>query len=491
MGKPDARLKGIDRAQMYWGDVDLESLIGPDHRARAIWELIGQQPVDLFLEKNKSVSGRAGAERTDPRLLISVWVYGFTLGIGSARELARRLEQEPGLRWLSGDSRINHHTLSDFRVDHGAALDALFAQVLAVMSQAGLVKLEQLTLDGTKIQAQASSASFRREPTLEERLQQAETLLEQLRQETGDEALRSQRQAARLRAAREQVSRMQDGLKQLQQIRQRKPAAEQAQARVSLSEPDARIMKTGQGGYAPCYNVQVVTDAANKIVLDVEATQQASDQQQLEPALERMAALGAGAPQVIVDGGYVNANSIAQATQKGVELIGPAQNREQEQARRKRQSLAAAGIAAEFGPQAFRILENGVALQCPAGQRLPRISQTADYHQYRAPASACGACAERARCCPNSGARSVKIAQPNPLVEQFRERMQQPEYEQIYRLRGAVAEFPHAWWKDKFNLRKFHVRGLAKAQIEVKWAALAYNIQQWFRLSWLPRLNPA
>src|SRR4029077_13594063 len=166
----EARLKGIDRSQSYWGEVDLENLIGSDHAARAIWELSGTLDLSGFLVGNKSVEGRAGAERTDPRLLISVWVYGLTLGIGSARELGRRLEQEPGLRWLCGDEAVNHHTLSDFRVEHGAALEKIFSQVLAALSQSGLVRLEELTVDGTKIQAQASAASLRRAPSLRPRL---------------------------------------------------------------------------------------------------------------------------------------------------------------------------------------------------------------------------------------------------------------------------------------------------------------------------------
>ena len=181
-----ARLKRIDRSQSYWGQVEIEALIGAEHVARAIWELSGTLDLGAFLEHNKSVEGRGGAERTDPRLLVSVWVYGFTLGIGAARELARRLEQEPGLRWLSGDEAINYHTLSDFRVAHGEALDRLFSQVLAALSQAGLVKLEQLTVDGTKIQAQASGSSFRREPSLRERLEQAEAVVEQLSKEAGE-----------------------------------------------------------------------------------------------------------------------------------------------------------------------------------------------------------------------------------------------------------------------------------------------------------------
>jgi transposase len=478
----EARLKQVDRSQSYWGQVDVESLIGVEHAARAIWELSQGLEISGFLKDNKSVEGIAGAERTDPRVLISVWVYGLTLGIGSARELERRLEQEPGLRWLCGDERINHHTLSDFRVEHGEALEKIFSQVLAALSQSGMVQLEELTVDGTKIQAQASGGSLRRERTLREHLEQAEAVVQHLSQCNG-EPVSARVEAARRRAARERQQRLKQALEELEQIR----PSQRQQARVSMSEPEARVMKNGQGGFAPSYNVQSVVDGAHKIVLDVEVTQAASDQQQLPPALERIQAqLVAGKPTVIVDGGYLSAHSIAAAEKDGVVLVGPVLQREQARERGKQQSLEQAGIAGEFGPQAFQIREDGAALECPAGQRLVRISQARNYDQYRAAAKDCAVCCHRAKCCPHSGQRSVKIRRVNPVVEAFHHRMQQPEYTARYKRRGEIAEFPHAWWKDKFRLRKFHVRGLTKVRLEMKWAALAYNIQQWIRLVWRP-----
>jgi transposase len=483
----EARLKRIERSQSYWGQVDIDGLIDGDHRARAIWEWSGTLDVEGFLEHNKSVEGRAGAERTDPRLLISVWVYGLTLGIGSGRELERQMSQEAGLRWLCGDEAVNYHTLSDFRVEHEAALDQLFSQMLAGLSEAGLVKLEQLTVDGTKIQAQASGASFRREGRLRERLEQAEAVVQQLKEAGGQERVRSQQQAAQQRAAVERQRRLKQALEELEKIRKDKPAAQHEQARASASEPEARIMKNGQGGFAPAYNVQSVTDAAHKIVVNVEVTAEASDQSQLMPALGRVKPGLPAAVQVLVDGGYLTAQSITQAAQAGIELMGPAQQRQARQERNQRQSLQQAGIAAEYGPQAFRILEQGEALQCPAGRRLARICRAAHYDQYRAEEKDCRFCSHRARCCPHSGQRSVKIKRPNPVVESFHQRMQQAEYAQLYKRRGEVAEFPHAWWKEKFRLRKFHVRGLRKVRMEMKWAALAYNLQQWIRLIWRPQ----
>jgi Transposase DDE domain len=80
----------------------------------------------------------------------------------------------------------------------------------------------------------------------------------------------------------------------------------------------------------------------------------------------------------------------------------------------------------------------------------------------------------------------VKIGKTPAEVDAFHRRMKEGSAQQAYRLRGPTAEFPHAWLKQKLGLRKFHVRGLARARIEAQWAALTYNAQRWIRLCWSP-----
>ena len=76
----------------------------------------------------------------------------------------------------------------------------------------------------------------------------------------------------------------------------------------------------------------------------------------------------------------------------------------------------------------------------------------------------------------------------SPVVRQFAEKMDTQAAKAIYRQRGAVAEFPNAWIKDKLGLKQFRLRGLTKVRLEILWAALTYNIQQWVRLSWRTKL---
>jgi len=172
------RVKAVDRTQLTWQMVDVERLIEADHPARAIWELVGRLKLDGFYAPIEAVEGNAGRTPWDPRLLVSLWIYAYSRGISSAREIARRCTYEPSFQWLCGLGEINHHTVSDFRVAHDASLRELFVQVLGVLSSEGLLSLERVMHDGTKIKACAGVDSFRREERLKEHLEAARKQVE-------------------------------------------------------------------------------------------------------------------------------------------------------------------------------------------------------------------------------------------------------------------------------------------------------------------------
>jgi transposase len=481
---PAARLKDIDRNQSYWGAVAIDELIPADHVARAIWEVTGKLDFSEFLKDNKSVEGKQGRERWDPRLLASVWVYAYSQGIGAAREIERQMEYEPGWRWLTANGKVNYHSLSDFRVDHGEAVEKLFSELLGMLSREGLIDLAEVTQDGTKIRAVAGGGSQRREKTLREHIRQAEEAVEKLSQADEAERVLSRKEAAQKRAAEERKARLEQAVKELEEIR-KSPSKrkKREEARVSETEPEARVMKDGQGGYGLSYNVQTTTETKYGFLVGVGITQQGNDNYQLKPAVDRMEKQAGQKPlRVIVDGGYINENTIEAMVEEQVELVGPEMAQEERRERNQQQSLAQAGIAKEFGQQFFVIIEDGKAVRCPAGKRMGRNRIEKRYTAYQASRKDCEGCMNRAQCCPKSGARIIKIKKENKAVKAYQERMQEEAMKAIYRKRGPVAEFPHAWIKEKLGLRKFHVRGLIKAGIEVLWAAVTYDIQQWIRL---------
>src|SRR5262245_29937615 len=493
------RVQAINRRQMVLRPMVVEQLIGDDHAARAIWELVGQRDLSRFYAEIKAVAGVAGREPVDPRLLISLWIYAYSEKIGSAREIERRCQQlHPGFGWLTGLSVINHHTLSDFRTEHGEALEQLFVEVLGVLSQAGVVSLERVMHDGTKIKANASDNSFRREPRLRQHLEAARQQIRRLEREAqqdpaGQGQSRRQRQA-QVRAARQRQQRIGQSLAELEQIRAGQNAAEpRGQARGSLSDPEAGIMKQAHGAIGPAYNVQVSTDAQQRGIVGVGISQAATDTAELEPAVERIEAnLGQKPRELVVDGGFTHQATVEAMQQRQIELIGSLTDRRAltESMLRKR------GVAAEFFPSAFTYDAEQNHYLCPAGKRLRyegREKQTGTTrYRYRAASADCQACRWRAQCCPDSRkGRSLVRTQDAPAMAAFKAKMETPAAQQIYKQRAGVAEFPNAWIKDKLGLRQFRLRGRVKVGLEALWACLTYNIQQWIRLVWRPQRQVA
>src|SRR6202795_4075195 len=214
-------IRYINRQQMSWRAVDVEHLIGEDHPARAIWALVGRLDLTAFYRAIESSTEEGGRPAFDPQLLISLWVYAYSEGIGSAREIARQCEFDHPFQWLTGWEEVNYHTLADFRVEKQQELDELFTQVLAALSQEGLITLEQVMQDGTKIKAQASSRSYCQEETIREHLDRARRRVAEMGDPRNEESSPKAKKA-QARAQREQQERLESALEELEKWRARK-----------------------------------------------------------------------------------------------------------------------------------------------------------------------------------------------------------------------------------------------------------------------------
>jgi transposase len=485
-----ARVKPIDRSQLTWQMLDVERLIDAEHPARAIWAVVGRLELDRFYAAIEATAGTAGCPAWDPRLLISLWIYAYSRGISSAREIARRCRYEPAFQWLCGLGEINHHTLSDFRVAQAEGLQHLFAQVLGVLSAEGLVTLERVMQDGTKIKALASTSSFCQQARLAEHLAAARQQVAAMGDPRGEETPRQR--AAQARAQRERQQRLEAAQQQLTELQQAKPAAAET-LRVSRTDPEARVMKQPGGGFAPAYNVQLSTDAAQKIIVGASVSQSGNDYGELLPAMAQLEQTFQRQPtQVVADGGFTCRSNIMGMATAGMDFYGSLGKPNPESAGQ----LAQRGISPEFYPSAFPYDPATNTCQCPAGKGLRPSGQKSRpetvEHSYRAEATDCARCPFEAQCCgqQRGKGRLVVRVEERPEVSAFRQKMKTDAAAQIYRQRSAVAEFPNAWIKAKLGLRQFRLRGLVKVGLEVLWACLTYNLQQWIRLSRSPKLDP-
>lgn len=478
----------MDRRQMVLRSVTVDRLIEADHPARAIWELVGRLDLSLYYARIGAVEGRAGRDHTDPHLLISLWIYAYSRGISSAREIERLCEYEPGFQWLCGMEPVSHRTLSGFRSENKEALDDLFTQVLGMLSAEGLVTMERVTLDGTKIKANAGGNTFRRKEKIEAHLKLAREQVQLMDEQAAEEeSLSRRRAAAQQRAARERASRLEAALEEVERLQEeKKHDREKFVARASTTDPEAHVMRNGEGGTVPSFNVQLLTDTQHGLVVNVEPTRDAIDYRQLEPAIERCQnRLGRVPQQIVADGDYTNHDSVQAAAQSGVDFYGSWQDSWCPEER------DAQGRTGKFVGSTFPYDAERDCYTCPAGhemnhQAILNREHGVRTHVYRAPKGECPKCPLRAQCASRGARpdwyRSVTRIEEPEATTAFKAKMETGEARAIYKQRSEIAEFPHAWLKERCGLRQFRCRGRIKATMEATWACLSYNIIRWFAI---------
>jgi transposase len=419
------RLRVPQRSQMGWVAQCPDDLVGADHPVRLVSGVVEKLDVSRFCAAIRAREGSAGRDSTDPRLLISLWLYGCIRGIGSARELARRSEESAPFRWLCGGVTVNHRLLSEFRSGHGSALDELFTQVIASLVDKGLVSVSRVSQDGVRVRVSAGASSFRREERLEDLLRQARQHVDQLRSEVDGPAqagVSARQKAMRKRAAEEKLERLQQAVAQLPELKQRQAEAERRagqgergkqvqarQPRVSTTDPEARRMKMPNGGFNPALNVQLATDTVSRAIVGVEVTNEGTDSSGLSTPMRAQVEQRTGrvVKQHLLDGGYLRNHDIEQAHHQGVELFVP-----------------------------------------------PKAART-----------------------ENHRGRELEIKPADSeAVRSWKQRMSGQQGKQIYKQRAATSETVNAELRTCRGLTPFTVRGLAKTRCVALWCALAYNL---------------
>ena len=323
--KSGARIREANRSQMAWGRVDLDAQLPEDHPARAIWSVTERVDVSSLYAQIRARGEVAGASAIDPKILLALWVYATSEGEGSGREVWRLTEMHAAYRWLRGGVDIGYHTLTDFRAEQGAVFNDLITQVLSLLMKQELVDLHRVAQDGSRVRASAGASSLRREQTLSELMQEARAHLEEVTREAADPAIGARKAAARKRGARERLERLQAAIEQIPEVTETKKrsGAKDATVRVSSTDADARVMKMGDGGFRPAFNVQFATTADEaRVIVGVAVTNRGSDQGESTPMLEQIERRTGQRPsELLVDGGYAQHEAIDEAAGKQVTVL--------------------------------------------------------------------------------------------------------------------------------------------------------------------------
>lgn len=410
-----ARYRRAERLQREWRDFCLNDLLPEDHAARLVWAYVESLDLSELYRAIRAVEGHVGRDPMDPKILVSLWLYATVDGVGSARRLDRLCTQHVAYRWLCGGVSVNYHTLSDFRSNQVEFLDRFLTQSVSTLLHQGLIELNRVAQDGMRVRASAGSGSFRRRPTLEECLKEAEAQLDALRRESEEDGASEDRRhrAAQERAARERSERLQralDELAEVQQKMERRKKGSSNTARASKTDPECRRMKMGDGGFRPAYNVQFATTTDTLVIVGTEVTNAGGDGGLMTPMIEQIEArYGQRPAEYLADGGFSTLQDIETLESSGTHVYAPV--KDEEKKRKKGDD--------------------------PFGRRKGDSDE----------------------------------------VAAWRQRMGTEQAKEIYKQRSATAEFPNAGCRNR-GLQRFLVRGQLKAKAVSLWHAMAHNFQR-------------
>jgi transposase len=425
----EARVVRPDRRQLRWDMIDLEGLLPADHRARLVWSFVESLDLSQLYDQVLSREGEAGRPAADPAVLLSLWLYATIEGVGSARELERLAQSDAAYRWLAGGVPLNYHGLADFRVDSVEVFDRLLTQSVTALIAEGLISLDEIAVDGTKVRASASRKSFRTSEKLIKIEAAVAERLAVLKQELSSDpgASTRRRQAARERAARdvqERAGRARAALERLEaerKLRAAKHAKDEAKKKgpkASTTDSEARFMRFPDGAVRPAYNAQIAAAPKQGVIVSIEVTDRRNDAGLAEPMVNDIVRRYGRTPdRLLVDTSYATSEDIV---------------------------ALAAHIA---GP---------VSVYTPPPNEKENVK-------------------------PATLARRIRKRAKEPLcLNQWRERMASEAGKAVYGLRKRIERI-HADRKNH-GFGFLPVRGLIKAKAHALWHALANNLAAAHRL---------
>jgi len=333
--------------------VDLREWLPEDHLAYVISDVV-DNTLDLSEIYRYYETVLRGQPPYDPRMMVKLLFYGYTVGIPSSRRIEKKTYEDIAFRVLTADQHPDHDTICDFRRVHVKPLSTFFVQVLAVCQEAGLVKLGHVSFDGTKVKANASkhkAMSYGRMVEKEAELEkEVEALLQKAQEQDdaedaqygkgrrGDEIPEELRfKEKRLRTIREAKERLEkrtrekaieegklnpDGTPKPTRGRppQTPPGQPEAKAQENFTDPPSRIMVNGDKAFIQGYNAQAAVDDANQIIVGRALTNEANDKQQVRPLVEDVKANTGDVPdKASADNGYFSQENVEYLQGQGID----------------------------------------------------------------------------------------------------------------------------------------------------------------------------
>lgn len=463
-------IEGAERGQGILFPASLDEYVGENNEVRAIVEFIkclrfGELG---FVRSEPAIEGRPGY---DPRVVLAIFIWGHLNRVMTSRRLERECGRNVELMWLTGLLKPDFKTLCRFRRDNAEAIGKVLVEFRMICDGAGLFGKDLVGIDGSKFQAVNSTGRNMTEKALcakieRERKAVSEYMAELERadlEETGGETRELTSEELKSR-----IARMEDEIRRHQELMTEMKAKGETQ--VSLTDADARLMKTSKG-MGVCYNVQTAVDSLHKLIVDVEVTNEAADQSLL-PAMARRAkeALGAEELNVVADGGYFSNDAIKACEDDNITAYVPI--REAEDAEKR-------GL---FSRKLFKYDESRDLFICPQGAEMtPRSkgtkkSRRSSWEFFLYSTRACGSCPVRFQCTRSKTGRKIRRWRHHAVLDRLKTRLENTP--DILGKRKTLVEHPFGTMKVSMGHERLLLKGRVNVTAEIKLTVLGYNFKR-------------
>jgi len=341
-------------------DPDQPSLFPPSpgdwlpegHLAYFIAETVEELDLRAFVAKYADRDDGRGSLAYHPRMLLKVLIYSYAVGIFSSRKIAQNIDDLVALRYLAGGNRPSHRTIARFRQDNVDRFEKIFVDVVRIARVAGLVKLGDVAIDGTKLQANASkhkAMSYGRMKTEEAKLRsEIRKITDMARgidaaedKEFGPD-FRGDELPAELQRRTERKAKIRAAMKELEEEQAREDAEKKRGEKHEASgrgpelkrpngtppddkqrnftDPESRIMMTGRKSFEQCFNAQAAVDAKEQIIVAVDVSAIASDAVHLLTMTDAVKRNCKAAPaRVLADAGYKSEANFVAMEKRGID----------------------------------------------------------------------------------------------------------------------------------------------------------------------------
>lgn len=460
----------------------LSDLIPDNHLVRVVSEIVDQ--LDLTEITDKYVYH--GAEAYHPKLLTKILFYGYSTGTMSSRKIGDKLTTDITFMWLAAMQKPDFRTISDFRKNHRAAVEKLFTQIVVLANHMGLTNMGHVSIDGSKINANASKHKAMSRGRLKQEISKIQNEIKELLDEAEQIDLEEDKEdkddantlPPELSNKKERLAKLEQALKDLNEQKPEEKAKNQKEAdkqQINFTDKESRIMSTRHHGVQQSYNGQIAVDEQCGIIVGATLTNDAFDTDQLKPLLNHVKKINNRLPdKITADTGYFTADNIKFCDENVIDAyIAPTREGK--------------SITESFDKTSFAYDSENDVYICPESKELKlkgkrkRKSGKKERIEQIYKGTDCIDCPSQSKCVKSQkGIRQVQRSEDDPILESMTAKVRSEEGQEIYRKRKGIVEPVWGQIKAIQKFRQFSFRGLQANTAELLLVAIGHNLRKIF-----------